>query len=1294
MQQFRETLINYVNNVVTTSFVRSTASSTTRCVTLSTQCTAPKPLKQNNMFNMTHNVKSQATTHSKFYVIHNSTVPIKNVSHITQTKVSSISTHSLSNMHQNIPNAQMQTSEDNESNPRPQTSIHTQTRTFSHVSAKPLPLNTQGMTLTQHLYKISVLSLNVCGLRSKLLFSEFIILIRDYDIVCMCETRCDDVDMEDVKVTMEDIGFGIIYKNRHSLSRFKSGGMLIAISNRVTFKWKQIRSDHETLLSVCINGRSINLEKDFMITCTYIPPSHSRYGKPEHFDELDDLFLSYNDYYHFVSGDFNAHTGTMSEINQFNENDEYTTPPEDIYVTLRSLGCSVRRFNKDVTPDRTSYGKKLVDVCRNNNVIIFNGRLGEDCGEGNFTTTYNTTIDYGLGTWNIVKFVKNFKILNFDPLCSDVHRGLDTRLEFKCVAAGQATECVKQEESVHVRLRPGKWRDEKKSEYVRAVDVSKVNELIENLSEMSVDDVCKQLKCVLIEPALNVFPRCNSRKYIKKSNNANMPGYDKQCYNSRKEYHKAKSKYNKHKNSITYTSMLQKSKKYKNDIKRAKNKETASIHKQLRENKNKDPKTYWKILKSKQATKQHQISLDKFYDHFKLLFTENDNMNETINYDINSDANLPILNDPITLVEIRTCIKKLKNGKSPGNDDIINEYIKNTQDLLCPLYVKLFNKILDSGVFPTEWLTGVIVPLYKNKGEANDTNNYRGITLLSCMGKLFTSVLNDRLKLFSDTNCIITEAQAGFREGYSTLDHMLLLTWIIDLFKWKGRKLFCLFVDYQKAFDTVWREGLWFKLVRANINGKIINVIRSMYYNVKSCVMVEQNVSDSFSCNMGVRQGENLSPLLFAFYVNDLQDYLIEQNCNYLKFNDEFVDVYLKLLVLMYADDTIILCDSEKNMKQALVALHSYCLNWKLKVNCSKTKIVIFSRGRVRTNNFMFQFGEEEIEVVGDYKYLGMLFNYNGRSRKGQLALKDNATKAMYAVVGTSRKYDLPIDIQLEMYNSMVMPVMLYGCEVWGNYAIRELELLQMKFCKYVLYVHRYTSTDIVYGELGIYPVEVMIKCRIMNYWYRLIVGKSTKLCHVMYLCLLRLYQSGIYLSPWLTYIRSICIECGLSGVWLSQTIENPKWFKLAVEQRLKDLWLTTWYRNMSTKNICSSYRVFKEGYGIEDYLVKLCKNNRIYISKLRAGNNKLPIITGRYQEVAREERFCNKCNGGYVGDEYHVLLECQNQEIVLLRNRYIPIFFRVDPNQSKLVRLMQSKNTDILNNLSYFIREVLKLFR
>ena len=140
------------------------------------------------------------------------------------------------------------------------------------------------------------------------------------------------------------------------------------------------------------------------------------------------------------------------------------------------------------------------------------------------------------------------------------------------------------------------------------------------------------------------------------------------------------------------------------------------------------------------------------------------------------------------------------------------------------------------------------------------------------MLKLFTSILKDRLNQYPEVNHLLNETQTGFRKDYSTLDHMFLLQCVIDVFTWNKRKLFYLFADYKKAFGTVWMEGLWWKLIRDNVNVKLLKVIRSMYSNIKSCVMVNQKLSDTFMCNIGVKQGENLSSLLFAFYLDDLQE--------------------------------------------------------------------------------------------------------------------------------------------------------------------------------------------------------------------------------------------------------------------------------------------------------------------------------------------------------------------------------------------------------------------------------------
>ena len=136
------------------------------------------------------------------------------------------------------------------------------------------------------------------------------------------------------------------------------------------------------------------------------------------------------------------------------------------------------------------------------------------------------------------------------------------------------------------------------------------------------------------------------------------------------------------------------------------------------------------------------------------------------------------------------------------------------------MIVGLFNVILDTGIFPEQWSVGIIKPLYKNTGAKDNPNNYRGITILSCLGKLFSILLNSRLTHLVEVNQTIGPEQAGFRSGFSTTDHMFALKSLIDIYLSKRKRLYCCYIDYSKAFDTISRSELWFKLIKCNISGK------------------------------------------------------------------------------------------------------------------------------------------------------------------------------------------------------------------------------------------------------------------------------------------------------------------------------------------------------------------------------------------------------------------------------------------------------------------------------------------
>ncbi len=230
----------------------------------------------------------------------------------------------------------------------------------------------------------------------------------------------------------------------------------------------------------------------------------------------------------------------------------------------------------------------------------------------------------------------------------------------------------------------------------------------------------------------------------------------------------------------------------------------------------------------------------------------------------------------------------------------------------------------------------------------HDPDNYRAITIVSCLGKVFTSVITNRLTTYVEQNGLITEAQTGFRKGYSTTDNIFTLHAIIEILFSKRQTLFCAFIDFRKAFDSVWRNGLWYKLLLSRINGKCLNIIKNMYKCIKSCVKVGNDFSEYFPCMVGVRQGENMSPFLFAMFLNDLEDFL--NRCGIVDLHSvtsdmfQHLDIYVKLFLLLYADDTILMSETETGLQDALNYFHQYCIQMEIGSKCIKNKKLWFSK--------------------------------------------------------------------------------------------------------------------------------------------------------------------------------------------------------------------------------------------------------------------------------------------------------------------------------------------------------------
>ena len=170
--------------------------------------------------------------------------------------------------------------------------------------------------------------------------------------------------------------------------------------------------------------------------------------------------------------------------------------------------------------------------------------------------------------------------------------------------------------------------------------------------------------------------------------------------------------------------------------------------------------------------------------------------------------------------ELLTAIKQLHNGASSGPDLLVNEFFKNGSEALIHYLHVLFNKLIQIGYFPEKWFEGFIIPIFK-KGDVNEVSNYRGITLLNTVGKLFTRIFNNKLNKWAEEYEVYIEAQAGFRKHMSTIDNIFVLNGLITHCINSSEYLYCCFVDFTKDFDYVERDILWYKLIKIGVRGHI-----------------------------------------------------------------------------------------------------------------------------------------------------------------------------------------------------------------------------------------------------------------------------------------------------------------------------------------------------------------------------------------------------------------------------------------------------------------------------------------
>uniref|UniRef100_A0A3P9PV83 Reverse transcriptase domain-containing protein n=1 Tax=Poecilia reticulata TaxID=8081 RepID=A0A3P9PV83_POERE len=376
------------------------------------------------------------------------------------------------------------------------------------------------------------------------------------------------------------------------------------------------------------------------------------------------------------------------------------------------------------------------------------------------------------------------------------------------------------------------------------------------------------------------------------------------------------------------------------------------------------------------------------------------------------------LGSPISGDEVAEVVKKLLGGRAPGVDEIRPEFLKALDVAgLCWL-TRLCNITWTSGAVPLDWQTGVVVPLFK-KGDRRVCSNYRGITLLSLPGKVYSGVLERRVRRIVEPR--IQEEQCGFRPGRGTLDQLYTLSRVLEGAWEFAQPVYMCFVDLEKAFDRVPRGALWGVLREYGVPGPLIWAVRSLYDRCQSLVRIAGSKSGSFPVRVGLRQGCPLSPILFITFMDRISRR--SRGVEGIRFGG------LRIASLLFADDGVLLASSERDLQLSLERFAAECGAAGMRLSASKSEAMVLSRKRVEC---LLRVRGVVLPQVEEFKYLGILFTNEGRREleiDRRIGAASTVKRALYRSVVVKR--ELSQKAKLSIYRSIYVPTLIYGHELW-----------------------------------------------------------------------------------------------------------------------------------------------------------------------------------------------------------------------------------------------------------------------
>ena len=624
----------------------------------------------------------------------------------------------------------------------------------------------------------------------------------------------------------------------------------------------------------------------------------------------------------------------------------------------------------------------------------------------------------------------------------------------------------------------------------------------------------------------------------------------------------------------------------------------------------KDSKLLWHGIdwngEYKETVSDECPSESAFQEHMERLL--NPEGAEPAEVDLSNQESIPALDQPFTIEEVQHVIDdQMKPDKGCGPDGISPVAINLLPISWLLILLTILNTVFQTSSYPVCWATSKLIMLFK-KGPRLVCGNYRGISVIDALAKLFDYLLNNRLCAWIQPD----REQAGAQPGRGCIEHIVTLRLLFDYCKRKkDQKLFVAFIDFSKAYDRVPRKYLLELLKRLGCGAAMLAALRSMYKLTRFILG-----STLIYASLGVKQGSPTSCFLFTLFVDECVKLIKDRSPD-----DGFLS-WLHLLVLM--DDTVLVSTTRAGLIAKLRLLAEWCDKSGMVINEEKTEFMAVASDSpldklpiiITTVS-----GEVSVKHCDSYTYLGAIFTSDGKVTSTMSHHVLSRTKTMNKlIIFLDRNKSIPYFVKKKVLDACFSTALLYGCEAWlGVKPSMELNAFYMKAIKLLLGVRQTTHNDVCLLESGYPSLEAQIKSRQQVFFNKMTQERVGIDNDPLMFAIELTHANNKMMSK---YIRGLESAGNIIEADLLQR-------RVALCANKKSTRAMT-YLDMNPG--LSSHAVYTGESLLEDDL-------RILFTRFRVSSHRLRIETGRWSRTPPEERVCQCGNG--VQSERHVLVEC-----------------------------------------------------